>query len=135
MSKSSLAPGVILACFAAGPLFMVSTALATLYTNLPNPIVVSSSELLGFVAIIAPSIIVGGILALGPTMVGASAMRAFSERYEAARAPIIWTGMGALCGAALALALGAFSDSPAAFGLIATSALCACICRFQLQWD
>ena len=135
MKDSSLAPGVMLACFAAGPLFVTSTALAMLYAGLPEPVLVSGRDLASFFAVLAPAFIVGGLLAILPTAVGASAMRALAERYENARAPIVWTSVGVVGGTAIALVFEAFSDPPVAFGLIATSALCARICRFPLRWD
>ncbi len=136
MRQNSLLPGNMLACFAAGPIFVASSTLAMLHARLPKPIEVDVEQLLLFLPILLAAAVFGAFMAAIPVLVGAAGMRFLAEFVPLARAPSVWTGVGALAGAGIALATGAMRQDPVtAFGLIVTSALCARICRFQLRSD
>ena len=126
---------IVLACIAAGPIFLVSTALAALYFELPRPIV-PTPEMAGlFVMMLVPSVVVGFILSILPNWAGSRLLLFAGGLFPAARPWPVWLGGGALLGAVVAAEVGAFGQPPVAFGLVFTSACCAAICRHSAAWD
>ena len=125
-------PAALIAAAVAGPLFVLSVAAAELYLRLPQPIVIRDEEFVQFVAILPPAFLVGGVIGLVPIFLGTAVMGALADRFEAARSPLAWAAAGALCGAGLVLLFASWSDHSIAFALVATSTVCAAICRRQL---
>jgi energy-coupling factor transporter transmembrane protein EcfT len=126
---------IVLACVAAGPVFMVSTALAALYLQLPKPLHVPIDIAGAFVMMLIPSVVIGFILSFLPNWGGSRLLFYIGELFPAARPWPVWLGGGALLGAIIVGAVGAFSQPAAAFGLVFTSASCAAICRHSAAWD
>ena len=136
MARNSSAPlGIAVASLTAGPVFAASTSAASLYLRLPCPIVVGPSELMLVAPVAALSIIVGCVLAVLPNLVGTILLAGLGDRYPEARLPEFWAITGAAIGIGIAAATGAFQSPPLAFGLVATSAACAWICRRPIVWD
>jgi hypothetical protein len=128
---------VALASFAAGPIFLVSTALAALYLELPRPVPLAlryEEIALVFMAFI-PAIFIGFLLSFVPNFLGSRLLLFTGGALPAARGRVVWTGTGALLGAAIACLTGAITEPAFGFGLIATSACCAAICRLSAYWD
>lgn len=121
--------GVALATFAAGPVFVISGTLASLYLRLPDPVVIHASDLLPWLGIIFASVIFGAILAFVPNVLGCALMAALAETTTAARAPEAWVGAGGVSGTGIALAFGLDWPSEGFVALVATGAVCAGICR------
>ncbi|HEX8571118.1 MAG TPA: hypothetical protein VF759_00035 [Allosphingosinicella sp.] len=128
-------PSIALASLAAGPIFLASTAAASLYLRLPRPVVVEPWQAASFVLMAMPAVIVGFLLSVLPNMIGSRLMVRAGAALPWARAPVAWAASGALMGGGLVGLTGAFSEPAAAFGLIATSACCAAICRLSVCWD
>ena len=128
--------GVLGASFVAGPVFVIATALASLYLQLPRPLVITTEGVLQLLLICLPAVAFGFFLAIGPNLVGTALMTLVSARVELARTPFMWIVAGSASGALIAFLFGALSGSPAvAFGLIVTSATCARTCRRPGCWD
>ena len=126
----------LLASVSAGPLFLIFSVAAALYVRLPQPVSVSATDVSPFVGILVLAVIVGAILALLPILLGTLLMRALADRFALAAEPEIWWLTGAAAGAGLAFAFGAWPQSPeTAFAVIATSAVCAGICRTGLELE
>lgn len=126
------AKGFIVASIAAGPVFVASFAAALLYAQVPHaiPVEIGFADL-GVVAFMAPIVVVAGfLLSLIPNLVGAAAMTAISGRHPLGRAPLLWVLAGGAIGGLLAWLM-QIPDGPTAFALVATSALCARICRWR----
>lgn len=139
--KTFRSPGhaAIIASTAAGPAFVLSLAAAWLYLQVPRPIPFEFDpvDLVGSgIGFMVMATIFGFLLALLPNLAGAALMAALAETNEMARDPIAWTAAGLLAGAGIAALTGGFEDNgPTAFAVIATSAICARICRAQLDWE
>lgn len=131
MSSSRLRLGAPLAAAAAaGPVFVAISTAAALYLQSPQPVTVTETDVVQFVALLLLAIPVGAILGLVPTMLGMLMMSALADRFVLAGEPEIWCLAGAAAGVGLAVAFGAWPHLPeAAFALVATSAICAGICR------
>jgi hypothetical protein len=128
-------PSIALASHAAGPIFLVSAAAASLYLMLPGPVVVEPWQAATFAGMTFPALIVGFVLSAIPNLVGSRLMVRAGEVRSWARAPLAWSAAGALVGGALTGLTGAFSEPAAAFALVVTSACCASICRVSVCWD
>lgn len=126
---------IILPCVAAGPLFLVSTALAAFYLQLPEPLVVPLDVAGLFVMILVPSVIVGSLLSFVPNWIGSRLLLLIGEILPASRSRLVWLGAGILLGSLIAWLASAFDSPPIAFGLIATSACSAAISRHSACWD
>jgi hypothetical protein len=133
--RYSFSGSIGLASLAAGPIFLVSTALAWAWLQLPRPIVVDPAVAVPAIMFFVPSIIVGFILSIIPNLIGSRLLLFTGGAIPAARARPVWVGAGALFGAAIAVETGAFSEPPVAVGLILTSACCAAICRLSVFWE
>lgn len=132
-SSSSLA----LPSLAAGPIFLVSTALAALYLELPRPVPVDLGRA-GIALIVLsfiPAIFLGCLLSILPILAGSRLLLFVGTAFPATRAWAVWIGSGALFGALFAGSMTGFTAPPFDFGLIATSACCAAICRHSACWD
>ncbi len=132
----SVGGGVGAASLLAGPVFVTSCALASLYLELPRPIVVSANQLGLFLILLIPAVAVGFLIAFVPVAIGAALLFRLGRQFEVLRAPIAWTLVGAAIGIALVAALeldGAWREI--GFGLVATCAICATICRRRIVWD
>lgn len=129
-------PSLILACLVAGPVFVWTNMLADLYLRLPQPILISPNDIAALLIFSLLATLFGFVLALLPTSLGTLLMHSLGEHVEAARTPLAWTLAGAAIGGGLAMLFGTWPDSPAtALALVATSALCARICRRSVQWE
>lgn len=130
-------PSIIPASLAAGPIFLVSTALAFFYQQLPHPMSITATPFgaAGIALMLVPTIIAGFILSMLPNLLGSRLMFFTGIALPETRARPIWVGAGALMGAAIAWPTGAFDSPAVAFGLIATSACCAALCRQSACWD
>jgi hypothetical protein len=127
---------LMVACLVAGPTFATTFALADLYLKLPQPIIVSPLEMRQFLAILAAATAFGAMIAVVPAGLGMLMMSGLGDLLPAARTPLAWTLAGAASGYGLAMLTGAWPDlPPAAFALVATSALCARICRGAAEWE
>jgi hypothetical protein len=138
--QQSLVPGILLACLAAGPAFVLFSMLGQLIAVPAEPIAVALEDA---AEILPLAFLFGGLSAIVPVTLGAVIMRATADDNEPARRPAAWALAGALPGALIALPALMTSNAPVTFeallitGLstIATAALCALICRSTLRWD
>lgn len=133
MSSPSLRfPAALIAAAVAGPLFVLSYVAAELYLRIPQPVVVQDQEFVLFLAVMPSTFLVGGVIGLVPIFLGAAVMGALADRFEAMRSPFAWAAAGASCGVGLVLLFASWTDYSIAFALVATSTVCAVICRRQL---
>lgn len=123
---------VVAACAAsgvAGPVFVTSSALAYLYLQIPQPIVVDPRDLQLFFAALLPAALFGFLLAFMPNLIVAGLMTALSRHSSTLRLPAAWAfvGGGSIY-AAMHFAVSEPIEPPILFGLTMTAALCALIC-------
>ena len=137
IKQGTLAPGVILAGAVAAPLCILLTGLAHLYLQLPAPITIEWEALLsGTFMSLVPVLTIGVLISLPVNILGSAIMAGLSRRFEWARSKLSWIFAGTLAGAAVAWLIGqAFIAGEFAFGLIATSAVCAGLCRHWVEWS
>ena len=89
----------------------------------------------GAVPVLLGGSIRAAAIALPVSAVCASLLAAFADHVPPARPALVWVLAGGLVGASAAYLLDMPREAPAlAFGIIATSAVCAYICRRRLQW-
>lgn len=117
------------AAAAAGPLFVTMLAAITLYARLPQPIVISGGELVGFLFILPLSTIFGFLLAYPPNFACAKLMAAIAENSELAREPVVWALAGGGIVAAVIVCLDGRIDGAVQLSMILTGAACGRICR------
>ena len=125
----------LLPAFAAGPLFVATYACASLYLQMPRPILLEPSEMASLLVIMVPASLVGFVIGFVPIALGGAIMAALSERFEEARLPQSWAAAGALAGAGLDRLLFAQTpwSGPQDFAIIATSAACATLCWAMMR--
>ena len=117
----------LLAAIPAGPVYVAAWFAAELYLRLPAPVTVDPVEIAQVIAIMIPGVFAGILFAIVPLLFGTLLMSACAERWEAARSGPAWAAAGAAGGAGIALLLAA--SGPAAFALMATSAVCGWLAR------
>ena len=134
VKTGSLAKGVTLALFLAGPIFLLMLGLAQLCQLFPRAIEMPElGESFAALLLLPVAAIVGAIISSPANLIGGTAMGVLGEHHGWARPPIVWTLAGTALGIAITLAVTA--DNPqVAFALIATSAICARICRLWVRW-
>lgn len=131
----SLSKGISLALFLAGPIFFTMLGVYEVASRFPQAIILPGLK----IAVVLPMIMLlaavfGAFVSLPANLIGGLAMGALSERYSWLRPPLVWTLAGMLLGVLIA-ATCAHGSPQAAFALIATSAICASICRHWVCWD
>ncbi|CAM3149662.1 hypothetical protein SPAN111604_06745 [Sphingomonas antarctica] len=123
------------AALLAGPLFVCTAALASLYGQVPHPVTVSGSNLGGFIVLLPISMFVGGIIGGFISVVGASAMVFLGNHLAIARPRACWAIVG---GATAAIFCGLYvcdaGSEPIAFGLIVTGAACGWMAKGSMFW-
>ncbi|HST37278.1 MAG TPA: hypothetical protein VLK25_11695 [Allosphingosinicella sp.] len=122
------------ASLVAGPVFVLSYAASLVYARLPHPIVVDPETLLGLATILLPATIVGFMIGYCVNIVGALIMAALSNHIRLVREPPAWVAAGAAIGGSIAFLLDGYGRDGPAFALIATSAICAGLCRRGFDW-
>ncbi|HEX4738329.1 MAG TPA: hypothetical protein VH331_12295 [Allosphingosinicella sp.] len=134
LGQTRLGRGIGLASLAAGPIFLTANAAAWMYLQIPKPIAIGPSDLLLFVGLCIPAAVFGCILSILPNLIGSGLMVAMGDALPAARSPEVWIVAGGLAGLGIAAAM-SFAQSPSSgFALVATSAICARICRRSVAW-
>ena len=134
--SSSVGRPIVIASLLAGPVFVTSCALASLYLKLPKPVVVSGSEFGLFLVLLGPALIAGFLLAFVPVAIGTAALVALGERSPAFRSPGMWSAVGAAIGIGLVTALKL--DGPwqeFGFALVVTCAVCALVSHKIALWE
>lgn len=126
----TFAPGVTRACIAAGPVFLAATVLFTTQA-FPGPVAVNVSSLLLLLALV-PAIVVGGLLALFPNLIGTALLANLADRNAGVRLPAFWGLVGGLVAGSAAGFEDVDGATTAAFA--ATGAICALICRSGTRW-
>jgi hypothetical protein len=118
---------IVAAACAAGPIFLLSSAVAALYLELPRPVVLEVRELVAFLPMLLAAAFAGFIPAFILNWLGAALMTALARLGGPARGRSGWILAGAGIGGLMAATLGA--DGAGGFALVVTSAACAAICR------
>jgi hypothetical protein len=128
---------VILASLAAGPIFVVATALAAAYLQLPRALdaTVDPHGIAALILLPIPVVLFGFILSFVPNLIGTALLLLAGFEFPTARTRAAWIATGALFGTGIAWQTTGFEVPAAAFGLISTSACCAAICRKSALWD
>ena len=135
MAHSSISAGIVVATFAAGPLFITAAAVGSLCLQSPQSIAVEPSDALWLVFGFFFASAGGCILSIVPNLVGTSLLAWLADRWPTARRPEFWTTVGILAGVGIAIADGPSQSPSAAFAVIVTSAACAWLCRRPIVWD
>ena len=128
-SQPQIMTAASVASLASGPAFIAFYIFATLYLQLPNPVVVRLEYLAAFAVLLMPAAIAGFVLGIGPTFLGALLMTALARDGAAGALPQSWALVGG--GAAYAVASIAWpiqGEQAIVFALVATGAFCALVC-------
>lgn len=126
-----------IAALTAGPVFVISAALALLYLELPRPIEIDASQVAGFALILPVAAVVSVIVALGPAFMATQLLAALGEIWAPARQTGFWVATGTALGVLLGwlLVRGAWVDEIGAFPWVVASAWTAWRCRRGVEWD
>lgn len=129
--------GGFVATLAAGPVFLLTLALAPLVLEAGEPFSLDPIAQDGAVMlpIAAASIVLGSVVSIIPIWLGGTAMGWISARNAGLTHPAIWAIVGAAASAASASALDFSLISPVGLALIATGAICALIVRYGTRWS
>jgi hypothetical protein len=133
--------GAVLASAAAGPLFLLGVLLGILSNApaaaIPIELNVSIADvpamLVGVPASLAILVILGGVVAVLPAMIGTAAMVRLGDLNPAFRLPVMWALAGAI-GCALFVTVNGNESSAALVALTFTGTCCALICRCGVEW-
>lgn len=127
--SSSAKAAALIAATAAGPLFVAIFAGATLYSQLPHPILVSGQDVGLFILVLLLSMPFGFVISILPNLICATVMAAISDESELAREPAGWPlAGGAIVIGAIWFVDGRIDDA-VDVAMILTGATCAHICR------
>ena len=135
--------GVMAATLAAGPLFVLGAAISVLVGNpaavVPVDIALERRSigmlLVGLPALLTVTMILGGMIAVLPNLIGTAAMTWLADRNPGAQLPVFWALAGATAFAAPIAALGgiwAETSPDRLVPFVFTGACCALICRRRL---
>lgn len=130
-----LGTGLFTASAAAGPLFVTLCVLAMLYRQWPAPISFDDATVAGFLGFAIMAAVPGTIIALPVCTLCALALRKLADRVALLRNPVVWMLTGGAIGAVVVGLLQRDMEFEIGFGLIATSAICAGLCRSSIGWD
>ena len=133
--SGTLAKGISLALVVAGPIFVAMLSLYEAYLRFPHAIEVPDASLIPAALMALPVIsVLGAIISLPANLIGGLGLGALCERYGCLRPPPVWTIMGLSAGMLIAFVFSRENPQPA-FALIATSTICARICRHWVEWE
>ncbi len=132
----SLTSAILIASLAAGPLVFGLIVLGTLYTSLPAAIDVRPETVFGVVMGLFVASGIGFLIALAITVVSTNIMVALGNRFEVARYRLIWLIVGTLLATAVCLIVDPNPEvSEINIAIIASSAICAWLCRSSKPWE
>ncbi len=97
-----------------------------MYARLPDPVVVSSDDVLVFCAVLVPAMIIGFVAAFFPVLVLGSLLSALEGVVAPARSPMVWIATGGGVAAVFVQGHGSLG-SVTGFALIATGTICAAL--------
>jgi len=133
--SGSLILGVIAATLLAGPLFVVFFAVANIFRQFPEHIFIDSKDA-QVLFLMLPAVVVGACISLIPNIIGANIMADLADEYPFARSSFIWAIVGASTAFVwICIVPGLFDAGPGGLALVATSAMCAVICRVYVNWS
>jgi hypothetical protein len=128
MTPGSPLPAICAGAAAAGPLFLASSAIASLYLQLPQPVTVDVPQVVAFLIMLLPALVAGFCPAFVMGLFGSLIMGGLKATGRAA-----WAAAGAAAGYGLAVLL--LTEAANSFALVATSSVCALICRNGVDAD
>ncbi len=134
IKQGTLIPGILAASAIAGPVFLAASAAGSLYAMLPKPIVISRGVVVLMYTALLPAVVLGFIIGLVINGLGAMVMTEIGKRLAWARPSFSWAVAGALIGATSILFDPAHVIQPVTFALIVTSAPCAWLCCYWVEW-
>ena len=137
--------GVMQATLAAGPLFVLGAAISFLISDPAAAIPVDidlggasiAAMLVGVPIVLAVVMVLGGMIAVLPNLIGTTAMTWLGDRNPGTQLPVVWALAGAAAFAVPIAALGGtWGEMPPArlVPFIFTGACCALICRRGVSW-
>ncbi len=133
---SSLTKAVLVASLAAGPLVFGLIVLGSLYKTLPAPINVQPESVFGLIMGLFVASGIGFLIALAITLIGTNMMIALGNRFEVARYRLIWLIVGALLATVVCLLVDPKTElHEINIAIIASSAICAWLCRSSKPWE
>ena len=114
------------AVLAAGPIFVTVAALANLYAQLPQPVIIDQHMWTLFLLAFGVAAALGPVFSTLPLVAGAGLMRAAASRVPLLRAAICWAAAGAAGATALLMQFPRLAqDAEIAVALVTTSIVCA----------
>ena len=120
----------------AGPVFVTTCALTSLYLELPKPIVISGSEFGLFLVLLVPALMVGFLLAVVPVTIGTALLVGLGARSPTFRSARTWAAVGASLGIGLVIAIrleGPWHD--VGFALVVTCVVSALVSHRLARWE
>ena len=137
--------GAMQATLAAGPLFVLGAAISVPIGDPAAAIPVDidlwgtsiAMMLTGLPVALAVVMVVGGMMAVLPNLIGTAAMTWLGDRNPGAQLPVVWALAGAMAFAApIAMLGGGWGEMPPAYFIpfVFTGTCCALICRRGVSW-
>lgn len=118
--------GAAMAILSAGPVFLVLTFAATLYSSLPAPVPIDLKSLIILLPLLFFGLIFGPFVACIPVLIGTAVMTHLSRRVTWLSLRSVWLVTGLLIGLGAAHGMTLIQTSPElAFALVMTSGLSA----------
>lgn len=122
-------PGIFKAIIIAGPAFVFLTVAAILFDQIPDAIGVSADTIYGFLVMIGLSAVFGPVISTLPVLAGAVFLDMLAPQFYIFSQAWVWTTSGLVIGLAFCASTGLMTDGAQfAFGITATSNLCATLC-------
>ncbi|MEO6214773.1 MAG: hypothetical protein ABIO86_01975 [Sphingomonas sp.] len=144
--KATSFVGAMQATLAAGPLFILGAAISFLISDPAAAIPVDinldgagiAAMLFGVPIALAVVMVVGGMMAVLPNLIGTAAMTWLGDCAPGTQLPVVWALTGAVAFAApIATLSGEWGEASPAYLIpfVFTGACCALICRRGVSWS
>lgn len=124
--------GAMIASLAAGPVFLLALCFAAVLAAIPEPIVPQASWITATLIVI-PAFIIGLIVSMVPNIICASVLSELATHAPEFRTPPLWAAIGGLVTGVPGILLEAQPEI--LFPFIATSTICALLCRAYILWE
>lgn len=134
IQSGTLATGILLAGITAGPILVTITTLLAFVTYPGTLVSFDARGFMTFLLIFLPVSVIGAIIGLPVSAIGAGLMMKLGEWTDLAHPRLAWTIAGGLIGLVAGLLMGWAEAPPALIGLILTCAISARICRKDVVW-
>lgn len=133
VKSNTLAPGILVAGAAAGPIYVLSTVLSTLVLSPSDRLLFGPNDVGILIMLTLSSIIFGAIIGLPVSGLGGALMAYLGKHLAPARLPVAWACAGTCIGLVAVMLID--SEWITATPLLITCTTCAWLTNRWVEWE